>query len=537
MSSLHLFAQSKVEFDSAAITKILYQHANDDSPGMAVGIIKDGKIVYEHYLGYASLEHKVKVDQHTRFNIASDAKQFTALCILKLIEQGKLELRDDIRQYLPDLYKDIPDKITISNLISHTSGIREYSGLFGLQGKTTWKLFIDNDDVMALIRNQKQLNFKPGTEYLYSNSNYIVLTEIVKGITGQDFSKFAKEMFESLEMHNTDFQTNYAKIIPHRARPYRNWNGWREDPNILEVHGDGALFTTLQDQLKWEQIIQLNDGKYVSKSFITESQAPLSSSIDNGYGYGLAFGRYGGLQYAYHDGSTGAYNATFFRFPTENLSIVVMTNNASVPTNFLAQLIADYTMELPSDSAPYPSKPDEIESLVQAKDVLGIYENNVSGEITKIVEKEGVIYLERYGSDPVKLLPEEEALFKYAINDVRINFRNIGHAGQNFTLYHPSFKPKVYLKLSTSALNNFDKNALTGNFYNEETDTNISIQFIEGNKYSITKNGREREAELFVSDHLRMKNYIININRDQYSNVIGLSVTNGRIQNVIFDKI
>ena len=187
MSSINLFAQSKLELDSEAITKILYQHANDDIPGMAVGIVKDGEIVYEHYLGYANLEHEIKIDKDTRFNIASDAKQFTALCILKLVEQGKLDLKDDIRKYLPDLYKNIEDKITISNLISHTSGVRDYGYLIGLSGKTAWKLFIDNDDVIALLQDQKDLNFKPGTEYLYSNSNYILLTEIVKSVTGQTF--------------------------------------------------------------------------------------------------------------------------------------------------------------------------------------------------------------------------------------------------------------------------------------------------------------------------------------------------------------
>ena len=198
MSSINLFAQSKLELDSEAITKILYQHANDDIPGMAVGIVKDGEIVYEHYLGYANLEHEIKIDKDTRFNIASDAKQFTALCILKLVEQGKLDLKDDIRKYLPDLYKNIEDKITISNLISHTSGVRDYGYLIGLSGKTAWKLFIDNDDVIALLQDQKDLNFKPGTEYLYSNSNYILLTEIVKSVTGQEFSTYAKEMFALL---------------------------------------------------------------------------------------------------------------------------------------------------------------------------------------------------------------------------------------------------------------------------------------------------------------------------------------------------
>jgi CubicO group peptidase (beta-lactamase class C family) len=534
LSSVNLFAQSK--FDNEAVDKILYQHANDNIPGMAVGIVKDGEILYENYLGYANLEHEIKIDEETSFNIASDAKQFTALCILKLMDQGKLNLNDDIRKYLPGLYNNIQEEITISNLISHTSGIRDYGYLIGLTGKTTWKQFIDNDDVIALLADQKSLNFKPGTEYLYSNSNYILLTEIVKTVSGQEFNVFAKEMFEELGMPNTNFQANYMAIIPHKARPYSNWNGWCEEPNVGDVHGDGALFTTLQDQLKWEQIVQLNNEKYFSKKIIEQSQSPLDSSIDNGYGYGLEFGSYGGLKYTYHNGSTGAYNATFFRFPTVNISIVVMTNNRSVPTNYIAQQLADYTLDLPANSAPYPSKPDQIESLAAAKDLLGVYQSEADGTVIKIVEEAGALYRELYQSDPMKLLPKEGGLFKYETRGVHMNFRNIGQTDQEFTIYHPSIKPETYRKLSKVAFSNFNKNELNGNFYNEETDTNISLKFIEDKNYALIKNGRERKAELIFEDHLRMNSYIINIIRDKENNIIGLDLSNNRIKNVIFTK-
>lgn len=537
LSSINLMAQSKQRFDKEAITKILYQHANDDIPGMAVGIVKDGKIIYEHYLGYANLEHKVKIDKDTRFDIASDAKQFTAMCILKLIEQGKLDLNDDFRKYLPDLYKDIQNKITISHLISHTSGIRDYAYLIGLTGKTGWKLFLDNDDVLKLLEDQKDLNFKPGKEYLYSNSNYILLTEIVKRVTGQEFSAFAKEMFEELGMPNTIFMADYMAIIPHKARPYSNWNGWREEPNIGDIHGDGALFTTLQDQLKWEQIVQLNNGEYFSKEFIEESQSPLASSIDNGYGYGLSFGQYGGLKYRYHDGSTGAYNASFFRFPSENVSIVVMTNNRSVPTHYLAQQLADYTLGLPEESAPYPRKPNETEALDNAQKLLGVYQGESSAKIIKIIEKDGDLYRELYQKNPVKLVSEDGGLFRYEKMSLRINFMNIGRTDQEFTLYHPSLKPETYHKLSKLPSNDFDKNELNGTFYNEETGTKISLQFVENNTYSLTKNGREKKAELIIKDHLRMNTYIIRVIRDQENNVIGLNVKNNRIKNVIFNRI
>ena len=420
---------------------------SDDTPGMAVGIVKDGNIVYEQYLGYANLEYKIKIDKDTRFNIASNAKQFTALCILKLIKQGKINLEDDIRKYLPDLYENIEDKITISNLLTHTSGIRDYCDLLALKGKTWWKQFIDNGDVIELLQGQKDLNFTPGTEYLYSNSNYILLAEIVKKVADQDFSDFAKTMFEELGMPSTNFLTNYMAVIPNKARPYGNWGGWREVPVITDVHGDGALFTTLKDQLKWELIIQANDGKYLSQKLINESQSPLESSIDNGYGFGLEFDIYRGLNRTFHNGATGGYRATFLRFPAKKMSLVIMTNNRTVPIDYLVGQIVDLVFGLENNNPVYPSDPDKIEQLNSIQDVIGAYKGEgEDGTIIKIIEKDGSLYREIYQRDPVKLINEKEGLFEYeTIKGLKMNFTDIGKAEQKFTLYMGVSKAKYLL--------------------------------------------------------------------------------------------
>ena len=528
------YAQSLSEVKKEALNRILSQHADQDAPGLAVGIVKDGKVVYEQYLGYSNLGHQIKIDENTRFNIASNAKQFTALCVLKLIQEGKLRLDDDIRTYLPDLYKDIEDRITIANLLVHSSGVRDVYYLWSLKGQTWYELFVDNDDAMELLQAQEALNFKPGTEYLYSNSNYILLAEIVKIVADQDFSEVAKTMFEALEMPSTSFLTNHMDVIPNKARPYAKWGAWKEYPYITEIHGDGALFTTLKDQLQWEQIVQVNQGKYLSKNLIRESQAPLENSITH-YGYGLMFDQYKGLNYTYHDGSTGAYKATFLRFPAKNVAIVLNSNNGSVPTNYLAKQLADIVFDL-SDIPAYPGNPEKIEKLEKLRDILGHYQNDV-GTIIKIVEKEGSLYREIYQSDPVKLIKENGALFEYeTIEGLKMNFTNIGTSRQQFTIYRSSQAPSTYHKLEDVELGNFDKNGLNGTFYNKETDTSIEITFLNNDTYSVRKNGRERMAEMVIKDLLQMNAYQISIIRDPKDIVIGLNIDNNRIKNVIFDR-
>ncbi|WP_197022125.1 serine hydrolase [Sediminibacter sp. Hel_I_10] len=533
------FLANSQNFDQELVNKLdlqIEQYVEGISPGMAVGIVKDGEIVYQKYIGYSNLENQIEINETTSFNIASNAKQFTALCVLRLIEQGKINLEDDFRKFLPDLYTNIEDKITISNLLTHTSGIRDVYDLWALKGQTWWQLFIDNSDAIELLQTQTDLNFKPGTKYLYSNSNYILLTEIIENITDKTFSEFSKALFLELKMPNTSFLTNYMEVIPNKARPYGNWEGWKEYPVITEVNGDGALFTTLNDQLNWEKRIQRVDDNILSKKLINQSQSPIEKINFKNYGYGLMFGTYRGLDYSYHDGSTGAYNATFLRFPPQNISILVISNNGNVPTNYLAKQLSDITLNLETDNTIYPAVPVKIERLKDLGNIVGNYKND-DGKIIKITEKDGSIFREIYQRDPIKLINEKNGLFHYETNEeLKMNFTNIKKGQQKLTIYLSSQEPNTYYKLPFNDLDKSDKRIINGRYFNDETDTEILIKFLDNNTFLITKNGRERKAELILKDYLRMNSYEINIIRDAKGNVSGLNVKNGRIENVIFNK-
>lgn len=518
------------------LDETLQAYVEDMSPGMAVGIVRDGEIVYQNFLGYSNLEHAVEIGEKTRFNIASNGKQYTALAILKLLDEGKLNLEDDIRKYLPDLYKSINEKITISNLLTHSSGIRDVYDLWALKGKTWWKLFVDNGDALELIQSQEDLNFKPGSDYLYSNSNYILLTEIIKQVSGERFSNYAAKLFKDLGMNNTSFLTNYMAVISAKARPYGNWNGWREYPAITGIHGDGALFSTLGDQLQWEKIIQAKSSEHISQSLIDQSQQTLPNVNIPNYGYGLMFGTHRGLSYAYHDGNTGAYNATFLRFPETKLSIVVLSNNGNIPTNYLAKQIANMTLNLKSENLVYPAGPETVGDLESISDVVGDYKTD-DGTIIKIVEKDGSLYRKIYQRDPVKLINETGNLFHYETNkDLKIAFTEDEARQWRFTIYLSSQAPNVGVRLPVIELNDAYKKSLDGRFYNDETDTEILINFLENNTYIITKNGRERKGELILKDFLRMNSYEIEIHRDANDMIDGLVVNNRRIRNVMFTK-
>src|SRR5690349_11005359 len=196
-------AQSNNDPQPQKIDALFAQWNKPDSPGCALAIIRDGQVLYKRGYGVANLDHDIPISTKTVFDIASVSKQFTAISVALLARQGKLSLDDDIRKYLPEL-PPYSAPVTIRQLIYHTSGVREYSHLMQLSGTR----FQDAtaDEIYKIITRQKELNFKPGDEYLYSNSGYFLLARIVQKVSGKSLRQFAEEnIFKPLGMISTHF--------------------------------------------------------------------------------------------------------------------------------------------------------------------------------------------------------------------------------------------------------------------------------------------------------------------------------------------
>ncbi|TAE50874.1 MAG: class A beta-lactamase-related serine hydrolase, partial [Bacteroidetes bacterium] len=273
------------------LDSIATQDVPKNAPGIATAIIQDGNVMYEKYAGYADLTDSTLIRNSTRFNIASNGKQFTALAVLTLVDQNKLNLSDDIRKWFPELYPQIKAEITIQHLLTHTSGIRDCYDLWSLQGYTWWKESFNNNDVLALIAKQTGLNFQPGTTYLYSNTNYILLALIVEKASKKTFVEYTNEMFEQLNMPNTSFESDFTKIRGQIARAYFNFETWKTYNWIWNVCGDGNIFSSLEDQIQWEKLVQGKGISTFSRKTILESQEVIKGSTVDNYGYGLEFGK------------------------------------------------------------------------------------------------------------------------------------------------------------------------------------------------------------------------------------------------------
>lgn len=526
-------AAQKTELDA-----LVLKQSQGLAPGLAVGVIQNGVVVYEKYHGYAELNHEIPIDPRTRFNIASNAKQFTALCILKLVDEGRLDLKEDIRKYLPELYKDYEGQITIEQLLTHSSGLRDVYNLLGIQGTSWWATTgLNNRDAIELLEQQSDLNFEPGDQYLYSNSNYILLTEIVGRVTGQSFAKYAKELFESIGLSNTQFVTNYMNRMPFKSRPYANWGTWKEYPSLTDIHGDGGLFSTLGDQMRWEQIVQGMDNDVLSRELVIKSQAPIPGATVQSYGYGLVFNIFKGIPYIYHDGSTGAYNASVHRFPDQKLSILILSNNGQVAPNYLAKQCANIL--IPSDQfriAEYPQSPKKRSAKPKTTDILGYYKNP-EGELIRFLEEDGNLVWKIGQNRPFPFNHVESNLYEMTENPrLRISFHLVNEEEPHMIIYYPGAKPRYHSKLPPVKESETYFLALNGTYYNKEVDVEVQLEFQGDKNYAIEIDGDRSSARMLEKDVLRMQGYVMEVQRNDQGQVQGIYLNDNRIRRLNFSR-
>ena len=509
-----VIGQTPISFTSKQMKQldsIATQDVPKGAPGIATGIVRNGKIVYEKVAGFANLTDSNLITKDTRFNIASNGKQFTALAILVLIDEKKISLTDDIRKYLPTIYPELNSKITIENLLNHTSGIRDVYDLWSLQGLTWWKQSFNNKDVLELIEKQQELNFLPNKKYLYSNTNYILLAVIVEKITGKSFVAFTNDLFRKLNMPNTSFETNYLKIRGPIAKAYFNFGTWTTYNWIWNVCGDGNLFSTLADQLQWEQILQGKIRSKIQRQTLEKSQHLTDNSTNKNYGYGLEFSTYKGLNYKFHEGATGAWKATVTRFPDKKISIVTLTNTGKATPNTQTREMADIIFNLKDDASYLVTKPTKAGSFVSEDDMIGTYQtdNNLTFQFEK---KDGTLYLKRMGRNDVKLEREaDNILYQTYDTDFKQEFKRNDKGEMTVTAYYTSHAPYTLTK-SVNDWTDYNYQALNGKFINTETNVTIEIKFANDKNYDIKIGSQDSTKGLLISPtKLLVDNYVLDI--------------------------
>ncbi len=398
---------------------VLAGFATPGHPGCAVGVYQDGRVIYEGAYGLANLEHGVPIDpQLTVFDLASVSKQFAAASILLLAHDGKLALDDDIRRYLPEI-PDYGHVITIDHLLHQTSGLRDFTALRWMMGSSRWD-YTAGQDTLALIANQRGLNFSPGSKYAYSNTNYFLLAQIVHRASGQTLAEFAHErIFAPLGMDHTYFSDDLGRVTPHHASGCaltRDGAFETRTPHAME-YGHSGVQSTVSDLARWQRNF---DEPTVGGAWLVqqlEQRGVLTDGTRIEYARGVEVfdegSGYQGLRTVVHGGATwDGFRSDLMRLTGDRFSIAVLCNSDAQAPFEVRNPLVDIFMEgrfpdLPQPAETYP-EPDP-NTLAPIGDVpsnmIGLYWNREDLTTRRIELSDGKLWYVRSPDSRSQLIP------------------------------------------------------------------------------------------------------------------------------------
>ena len=329
--------------DNAAVDALFASQDTPGSPGCALAVAQNGTLVYTRGYGYANLDYDIPITPQTVFDVASVTKQFVAALANMLALGGKLSLDDDVRQWLPEL-PEYEAPITLRHLIFHTGGLRDYLNLFPLAGAGDYYA-VSREQLLAMMSRQRAPAFPPGERYEYSNTGYMLLAHVLKRAGGKSLGELARErIFEPLGMESSLMYENREEIIPRRATGYHRDD---DDGRLRIVHnydfeiaGDGQLYTTVEDLLRWDDYLHGAETPAIHGSMLTEGTLNNGDPID--YAHGITPGEYRGLRTVGHSGHSWGFRTELRRFTASGLSIAIACNAEFAESGDLGRRVADH---------------------------------------------------------------------------------------------------------------------------------------------------------------------------------------------------
>jgi CubicO group peptidase (beta-lactamase class C family) len=536
---------------SAGVDKLFAQWDKPNSPGAALAVVKDGKIIYKRGYGMADLEHNISISPATVFNIASVSKQFTAMSILLLARQGKISLDDDVRKYVPEIPK-YGSPITVRQLVHHTSGLRDYGVLMSLAGVRN-EDYYDGDDVMDLLVRQKNLNFKPGSEHLYSNTGYFLMSEIVRRASGKSLREFAEEnIFRPLGMKDTFFHDAHAALIPNRAAGYspKGAGAYRTNMPDLDVVGAGNLYTTAEDLFLWDQNFYNNKLHQAAGDLISQVLTP--GTLDGGeatnYAFGLYVNNYKGLKMVSHAGDFAGYRAEMIRFPEQRLSVICLANVSNLNAAKLARQVADIYLagQLRPDEAQQGAPPQFVKlSERELAERTGTYRDPLTGTVWLVSAKDGNLLAAMPGGT-LRLAPLGKDHFRSTnSNPVRDIIFEIPNATTPAVMRvnTEGRKPTTFEAVAPASPTAEQLAEYVGDYYNDELQVIYKVVIESGRP--LIRLGYGRTGANFrsknpltptIRDEFNGNGVGVNFVRDRQERVTAFMLSSGRVKDLYFIK-
>jgi len=487
------------------------------SPGGVITVAKDGVAFFNKAYGSADLEHGIDNTVNTIFEAGSVSKQFTATAALLLIRDKKLALEDDVRKYIPEL-PDYGRVMKIKHLLTHTSGLKDWGSVFAIAGWPRGTKAYSQNDAKDLICSQKTLNFLPGDEYSYSNSNFTLLAVTVERISKMPFAAFCnKYLFEPVGMKNTRWRDNFRQIVKNRAVGYaKRGDEILQDMPFENTHGHGGLLTTTEDLLKWLDYWNKDKfGKEISTLRLTQGILNNGKKIEYTYG-AVFFKTINGITEISHSGLTAGYRGWLAYYPQKGITVACLGNGLTLPSKQLTETFAGKRKS-------GVDKGTGAVSEQVAEKLQGLYKNINGNETLEIVKKDKKAFM-KTGAE----------VLKYAGDTLSTGSRyivaNADYSGF-VSIIDTDTLHFVKLEKFTPSIQELQK--YVGTFYSEECNANYNMYIKNGKLVLSRKPGEELNMMPIYKDAFYIGGTLVQFN---FGANITLSASVDRAQNIVFVK-
>lgn len=375
------------------IDSVFSAFSRTSTPGCAVGVDRGSTPLVRRAYGMANLEANVPWTVGTISESGSTAKQFVAAGLVLLARDGVLSLDDDIAKWIPEV-RGLGARITVRQLLSHTSGLPDRYTLHEAEGRPAGVVDHPNAEVLAIVAKLRDLNFAPGEDYLYSNTGYVVAVAVLERASGKSLQAFTEErIFRPLGMTDTRWREDHRTVVPRRAAPYAGSgaNGFRNDHPFTRVFGSGGLLLTIEDYLKWAGAQQRRVEPWGAVADSLSGVIRLNEGTAIAYGLGVSTDTWRGVRRVSHTGSTGGYRAALYRFPDQAVSVALLCNVGSANPGALATSVATIVLGEALEPArtdstpPFPLTPEALSALA------GRYRSPRTHDVLVLRPREGAL--------------------------------------------------------------------------------------------------------------------------------------------------
>ena len=519
------------------VDQIMTPYTGGDRPGGVVAVTRNGRIVFARGYGMANLEDGIANTPSTVYHMASVSKQFTAFAIAMLADQGRLSLDDDVRRYLPNL-PDFGTTITVRNLLTHTSGLREEYTLWATSGGLLDDV-IRQQDLLRLVERQRELNFAPGTEFLYTNTDYTLLAEIVAKVSGQSFRDWMRtNVFAPLGMTSTQISDDYGRLVPRRAYSYRNDDGLRKAVLNYANVGSTGLLTTATDLARWLRNWRTGEVGGPRVLAMMQERGILARGDTIAYALGIRVETYRGLRRFAHLGADAGYRTSLSYFPTIDAGVIVLSNSAEFSVGTVADQVADDFFETamaPRSPGPVVVAPAVLRSLV------GNFALAPDSDVVFTTESDSTLFMEVPGQLRFPLTPLADTVFRVDAPgiDAQIRFESNpdgvvtrGAIQQNGV--HP------FRRINPWTPDAKELSAYVGRYYSSELETLYTLVVKDG--VLVARHRRLGDIPLKPLDHDVFDGgtfflHWVRFERDSAKSLTGMRVTGTGVFNLLFQKM